>query len=129
MAKTSKAAENAPARGKRKTPRQHAKLASLLGNGTPVGEALQAVGYAPRAVQKGWSAVPDVVLSQLPKKAHKLLALGGTDKDIRKKIIRGRLMENTLSGKDGGAMSAKILGSDSELNMWQPDMQVGLIIL
>jgi hypothetical protein len=43
--------------------------------------------------------------------------------------VRGRLLSNTISGKDGGAMSAKILGSDTELNMWQPEMNQGLIIL
>jgi hypothetical protein len=26
-------------------------------------------------------------------------------------------------------MSAKILGSDSELNMWQPELQAGMIVL
>jgi hypothetical protein len=31
--------------------------------------------------------------------------------------------------KDGGSMSAKILGSDSELNMWTPENMQGVIIL
>jgi hypothetical protein len=44
-------------------------------------------------------------------------------------LVRGRLLSNTITGKDGGAMSAKILGSDTELNMWTPEFQQGLIIL
>jgi hypothetical protein len=43
--------------------------------------------------------------------------------------VRGRLVDNIVKGKDGGAMSAKILGSDTELNLWQPEFQQGLIIL
>lgn len=34
-----------------------------------------------------------------------------------------------LKVKDGGAMSAKILGSDSELNMWVPEQNQGLVII
>ena len=34
-----------------------------------------------------------------------------------------------VKGKDGGAQSAKILGSDKELGMWQPDMQAGLVVI
>ena len=120
---------DAPQRGKRKSAKQHKKLAALLADGTQVGEALLAAGYAQNTADKGWAAVPDAVMAQLPKKAHKLVALGKTDKEIRKHLIRGRLTENILSGKDGGAMSAKILGSDSEINMWTPDFQTGVIVL
>jgi hypothetical protein len=117
-------------RGKRKTPQQHKKLASLLAEGAPVGEALREAGWSERQSAKGWEAVPNAVLAQLPKKAQRLASLGkNTDKDMRKHIIRGRLLENAIKGKDGGALSAKILGSESELNMWTPDTQVGMIVL
>jgi hypothetical protein len=52
-----------------------------------------------------------------------------TGKDDRKHLIRGRLSENVTQGKDKGALSAKILGSDSELNLWQPEMMTGVIVL
>jgi hypothetical protein len=53
--------------------------------------------------------------AQLPKKAPRLVTLGkNTDKETRKHIVRGRLLQNAIQGKDGGAMSAKILGSESE---------------
>ena len=121
---------NQPEHGKRKTPQQHRKLASLLAQDVPVGEALREAGWSERQSMKGWEAVPDKVLAQLPKKAQRLVALGkSADKETRKHIVRGRLLENAIHGKDGGAMSAKILGSDSELNMWTPDFQTGLIVL
>jgi hypothetical protein len=116
-------------RGKRKTPAQHKKLASLLAQDVPVGEALRSAGWSQRQSMKGWNAVPDTVIAKLPKKAQRLMALGKADKESRKHLIRGRLVENIVKGKDGGAMSAKILGSDNELNMWQPEYQQGLVIL
>jgi hypothetical protein len=118
-----------PQRGRPKTPAQHKKLASLLAQDVPVGEALREAGWSELQAKKGWDAVPDKVIVKLPKKAQRLMALGKTDKESRKYLVRGRLVENVLKGKDGGAMSAKILGSDNELSMWQPEYQQGLIIL
>jgi hypothetical protein len=54
--------------------------------------------------------------------------LGSVDPQTRRKLVRGRLVDNVIKGKDGGAMSAKILGYDSELNMWQPELNQGLVI-
>jgi hypothetical protein len=118
-----------PERGKRKSKAQHAKLAQLLANDTPVGEALVSAGWSPTQAAKGWEAVPDTVLIRLPKKAQKLIAMGKADKETRRNLVRGRLVSNTITGKDGGAMSAKILGSDKELGMWEPEINQGLVIL
>ena len=120
---------NAPQHGKRKTPQQHKKLGQLLAQDVPVGEALREAGYSERQAMKGWAAVPDKVFVTLPKKAQRLMALGKTDKESRKNLVRGRLVENVVHGKDGGSMSAKILGSDTELNLWTPEFQQGLIVL
>src|ERR1700731_837890 len=114
---------------KHKTPEQRAKLAKLLAAKTPVCEALHEAGYSPRASAQGWDRVPQRVLDKLPKDSIELAELGKVHMDVRKDLIRGRLITNLLEGKDGGAMSAKILGSESELNMWTPDTQVGLIVL
>ena len=66
----------------------------------------------------------------LSKKAKGLIKLGReTGKDDRKHLIRGRLIENITQGKDRGALSAKILGGDSEINMWQPEIMAGVIVL
>ena len=118
-----------PQHGKRKTPKQHKKLGQLLAQDVPVGEALREAGYSERQAMKGWAAVPDKVFVTLPKKAQRLMALGKTDKESRKNLVRGRLVENVLKGKDGGAMSAKILGSDTELNLWTPEFQQGLVVI
>lgn len=118
-----------PARGKRKTPAQYKKLANLLADEVPVGQALVQAGWSETQAKKGMAAVPDKVIAVLPKRVKRLIALGKTDKETRKHLIRGRLVDNITKGKDGGAMSAKILGSDSELNLWTPEFQQGLILL
>lgn len=114
---------------KRQTPAVRAKLAELLSKNTPVCEALKEAGYSEKTAVKGWAAVPDSVLALMPQQGKALVELGKIDKDARRNLVRGRLITNVIEGKDGGSMSAKILGSESELNMWTPDTQVGLIVL
>jgi hypothetical protein len=88
-----------------------------------------AVAIIPQA-RKGLAKVPLAVYGMLSKKGQSLIKLGKeTGKEDRKHLVRGRLIENITKGSDKGAMSAKILGSDSELNMWQPELQAGLIVL
>ena len=121
--------EQKPEHGKRKTPAQHKKLARLLAEDVPVGAALVEAGWSELQAKKGWGAVPDRVIAALPKKMQRLVELGKTAKETRRDLIRGRLTDNVLKGKDGGSMSAKILGADSELNMWTPENMQGVIIL
>jgi len=117
-------------RGKRKSPAQYKRLAKLLAEDTPVGAALVQAGWTETQARKGLSAVPDEVFKMLPPKFRKLIALGrDTDKDTRRHIVRGRLIKNALEGRDNGSMSAKILGSDRELAMWEPELNSGLIVL
>lgn len=117
-----------------KTPEQREKLARLISEQVSkgklkIGEALISAGYSRAQAAKGWDSVPDAVKRMLPQKAMKLIKLGNVDPKTQEKIVRGRLVENTLKGKDGGSMSAKILGSDKRLNMWQPEIQQGVVIL
>jgi hypothetical protein len=114
----------------RKTKAQHAKLAKLLDAGTPVCAALEEAGWSPTQAAKGTSKIPQAVYGMLSKKAKGLIKLGReTAKEDRKHLVRGRLIENVTKGSDKGAMSAKILGSDSTLNMWQPEVLNGVIVL
>jgi hypothetical protein len=92
-------------------------------------DVLLEAGYSEKQSSKGWAAVPDGVKLLLPAKAKRLMNLGSVDPQTRRKLVRLRLVDNVIKGKDGGAMSAKILGSDSELNMWQPELNQGLVII
>jgi hypothetical protein len=44
-------------------------------------------------------------------------------------MVRGRLLENVIIGSDKEVQSAKQLGADKRVAMWQPDSQVGLVVL
>jgi len=35
--------------------------------------------------------------------------------------VRGKLLENSMNGKDQAVQSLKLLGADREVNMWQPE--------
>ena len=48
---------------------------------------------------------------------------------MQQDLVRGRLVENTIRGKDSGSMSAKILGSDKRVNMWTPEQRNNVLIL
>src|SRR5215470_7728550 len=109
----------------RKTEAQHKKLAGLLAGPVSkkeitIQEALLDSGYSELQSRKGLAAVPDTVLRMLPRNAKRLIKLGAIDPKVQEHLVRGRLADNVIKGKDGGAMSAKILGSDKRLSMWQP---------
>jgi hypothetical protein len=115
-----------------KTSAQKKKLAKLLSEGAPVGEALRQAGWSELQSKKGYAAVPADVLAMLPKKAKALMDKGKalkSDKDAMENLILGRLGENIANGKDAGTQSAKVLGSHRDLNMWTPDQLAGVIIL
>jgi hypothetical protein len=122
--------ETKPQAGKRKSGSQHAKLAKLLEAGTPVCSALEQAGWSATQAAKGISKVPLAVFDRLSKKAQRLIKLGrDTGKDARRNLVLGRLIENTAKGTDKGALSAKILGSSSDTNMWTPELQQGIVVI
>jgi len=86
----------------------------------------------PRQAKKAWAAVPAEVLKMagMSKKGQLLAAMGAQiTAKMQEDLVRGRLAQNVIAGKDGGSHSAKLLGSDRRVNMFTPDVQAGLIIL
>lgn len=112
-----------------KTREQKEKLAKLLAEEVPVTKALEQAGWAHKQALKGWDKVPRDVIAMLPKKAQKLIELGKMGKKDMEHFALGRLVKNVQDGRDGGAQSAKILGSHREINAWTPDNQMGAIVL
>ena len=109
--------------------KQYPEMAKKLAKGIRPRDVLLEAGYSETQASKGWAAVPDGVKLLLPAKGKRLMNLGSVDPQTRRKLVRGRLVDNVIKGKDGGSMSAKILGSDSELNMWVPEQNQGLVII
>jgi hypothetical protein len=119
---------------KKKTREQHECLAKLLpavqNKAMTIKAAMLQAGYSEAQAAKGWSKVPQAALDLLPEKMQRLMRLGRTTpaQDMRA-LVHGRLIDNVTKGSDKGAQSAKILGSSRDLNMWTPDMQMGVVIL
>ncbi len=114
----------------KKTPEQYQKAADLLGQGVPIRQALTEAGWSQKTANLGIKGIPAGVLKLMPAKQRELIALGkSTTPEDMKYAVLGRAMENVTQGKDGGVQSAKLLGNWKELSMWNPDTQLGVIVL
>jgi hypothetical protein len=115
-----------------KTAQQHQEFARAFVAGTPLTKALVLAGYSPKQAKKGMVIVNrSNGLRQAIAAQGKLLAdLGSTiTVQQRANLVRGRLVLNTIRGTDKGTPSAKALGSDKRVSMWQPEIQSGIVVL
>ena len=86
-------------------------------------------GYSEATSNRGWESVPNNVVKLLARKGIRLIELGKIDAQRQEELVRGRLVYNTIKGKDSGVLSAKALGSDRRVNMFQPDVQAGIVVI
>ena len=87
-------------------------------------------GYAPSTARRGKAALSHPMWEALARESNKLELLGRKISPERQaNLVRGRLVLNTLRGQDNGAQSAKLLGADRRISMWQPDSQRGVLVL
>lgn len=115
-----------------KTAQQHQEFARAYANGVPLKRALIAAGYSPKQARKGMAIVSrSKGLREAVAEQAKLLRELGRDitAQDQENLVRGRLVLNTIRGADQGVASAKALGSDKRISMWQPEIQQGIIVL
>jgi hypothetical protein len=105
------------------------KLADALHNGECIKQAMMKSGYTEATASHGMANVPHRVVKLLARKGIRLKELGEIDAATQEKIVRGRLVYNTIKGSDKGVLSAKALGSDKRISMFAPDIQTGVIVL
>lgn len=106
------------------------KLAEELSKpGATIRNAMMKSGYAETTASHGMKNVPQRVIKLLAHKGIRLKELGEIDAETQEKIVRGRLVYNVIKGSDKGVLSAKALGSDRRVNMFQPDIQAGVIVI
>jgi hypothetical protein len=112
------------------TPQMARKAAEGLARGLSVKQALEEAGYSPSMCNSGWRRVNLTIQTELRRIASRYIKTGQqlTAED-QQNAIRGRLYENVVRGVDKGVMSAKVLGSDKRISMWQADSQVGVVVL
>jgi hypothetical protein len=115
-----------------KTTEQHREFARAYANGVPLKRALIQAGYSPAQAKKGMAIVNrSKGLREAVAGQGRLLRELGRDitAQDQENLVRGRLVLNTIQGNDKGTASAKTLGSDKRLSMWQPEVQQGVIVL
>lgn len=115
-----------------KSAQQHQEFARAYVAGAPLKRALVLAGYSPKQAKKGMVIVNrSKGLRQAIAEHGKLLAeLGGNiTVQQQENLVRGRLVLNTIRGVDKGTLSAKVLGSENRVAMWQSDTKHGLVII
>ena len=108
----------------------HKKFARGIGRGLSIRRAMLEAGYSPSTANRGKAALSKPMVEALAAERTKLEALGRRISPERQQnLVRGRLVLNVMRGKDAGTQSARLLGADKRVSMWQPDSQVGMVIL
>lgn len=111
------------------TERQRIAADNLSQSGMTIKKALMDAGYSEATSSRGIEGVPKRVIRLLAKKGIRLKELGTIDAETQEQLVRGRLVYNTIKGKDSGVLSAKALGSDRRVNMFTPDVQTGVVVI
>lgn len=105
-------------------------FAKNLAEGNSIRQSMIQAGYSEKQANKGKAAISKKMLKALSKEGYKMAEFGKQfSLDEIKHTVIGRLMTNAISGKDGGVMSAKTLGSHRDLNLWTPEQMAGIIVL
>lgn len=115
--------------GEHVTQRQRQLASNLENPGTTLKKALLDAGYSESTSCRGLESIPNRVVKLMAKKGIRLRELGNIDAQTQEQLVRGRLVYNTIKGKDAGVLSAKALGSDRRVNMFIPDIQTGVVVI
>lgn len=113
--------------------RKAAIIAEALVRGHSGHSALKKAGYSEASASKGLSRtfretpnLAEAVESELKRWIPAIRALPIAE--LRAGLARTRLVMNVLEGKDKAVQSIKLLGQDREVNMWEPEVRVGMAI-
>jgi len=105
------------------------KAAEGLARGLSARRALEEAGFPPSTVKNSTRGINKTIWAKFKEKRQYYIELGEITAEEQEKLIRGRLVWNTIVGNDKGTLSAKQLGADKRIPMWQPDSQVGMVVL
>lgn len=98
------------------------KAAEGIVRGLRPSRALREAGYPKRTSYQG--KLNKMIRAELAKMGKKYIKIGQdlTPED-QENLVRGMLYENVIMRSDKGVQSAKQLGADKRVAMWQPDSQ------
>ncbi len=126
---------------KAKVTDKHRKVARALRRGVTDREALLKAGYSEASANKGITsmqrevpALAEAINDESMKQARELIAKQdhSLSKVEREQLVEAVLMRNALNGegdKKGSSYAAKLLGSLSRVNLFEPDISVGVLAM
>lgn len=98
-----------------------------------IGKAMRRAGYSDSAADRGKAHLPPPMLTavQLWEAAQEKIKLGQQlTKDSADGLIKGRLAETVISGKDTDAVAAaKALGSHKDYDLFTQERSVGVMMV
>ena len=108
-------------------------IAEAIARGHSGHSALKKAGFSDASASKGLARtfretpnLAEAVERELKRwiPAMKVLPIA----QVRAGLARTRLVMNVLQGKDRAVQSIKLLGQDREVNMWEPEVRIGMAI-
>jgi hypothetical protein len=104
---------------------RHQRVAAALKAGKPIRTAMLEGGYSEGQARLGRQAIPKGVINQLARDGERFRSLGRQFKpEDRADIVRGKLVENVLLGKDSATKSLELLGKDTAVGIFKSDSNV-----
>lgn len=101
---------------------RHQRVADALKAGKPIRHAMLEGGYSDNQAKLGRSGLPKGVINQLASDGERYIKLGKQfSPDHRANIVRGKLVENVLLGKDSATKSLELLGKDTAVGIFKSD--------
>ncbi len=120
---------------------RHRRVASALRKGATDREALLEAGYSEASAKKGITnmqrevpALAEAINDESMKQARELIAQQGRklNKEELEQLVEAVLIRNSVNGegdRKGSSYAAKLLGSLSRVNLFEPDMSVNPLFL
>lgn len=104
---------------------QHQKVADGIKQGLPISHAMKQAGYSQARASRGHKGLPKGVINQLARDGERFRSLGRQFRpEDRADIVRGKLVENVLLGKDSATKSLELLGKDTAVGIFKSDSNV-----
>jgi hypothetical protein len=104
---------------------RYQRVAAALKAGKPIRTAMLEGGYSEGQARLGRQAIPKGVINQLARDGERFRSLGRQFKpEDRADIVRGKLVENVLLGKDSATKSLELLGKDTAVGIFKSDSNV-----
>lgn len=113
-----------------RTPEQIRAFEQAIKQGKSIYEARLAAGYSKSAARSGKHGLPVELVAIVAERLKPYERLGRrVTADEQEAIVRGAALMNVAEGKDSAVNSIKLLGSDRRVNMWTPEVQMGIVVL